>query len=149
MTHETGDQRPSFGYDIFLSHNHADGELVSAIADRLANHYYNMRPLRPWLDAQVLDRGPLDSDRELFSALDRSRLLAIVLRPEAVQSEWVRKELDYFLLRPALRQPKSVEKTVLLSGEAAAAFQALAYDRGESMEALIRDALEAYARRTG
>lgn len=56
------------------------------------------------------------------------------------------KELDYFLLRPALSPPKSVEKTVQLSGEAAAAFQALAYDRGESVEALIRDALEAYAR---
>ncbi len=58
------------------------------------------------------------------------------------------KELDYFLLRPAPRQPKAVEKTVQLSGEAAAAFQALAYDRGESVEALIRDALEAYVRRS-
>ena len=57
------------------------------------------------------------------------------------------KELDYFLLKPALSQPESVEKTVLLSGEAAAAYQALAYDRGESEEALIRDALEAYVRR--
>ncbi len=59
------------------------------------------------------------------------------------------KELGYFLLRPALCQPKSVERTVLLSGEAAAAFQTLAYDRGESEEALIRDALEAYAKSTG
>ncbi len=58
------------------------------------------------------------------------------------------KEVDYFLLRPALSRPKAVERTVQLSGEAAVAFRTLAYDRGESEEALIRDALEAHVRRT-
>ncbi len=57
------------------------------------------------------------------------------------------KELDFFRLRPALHRPKSVEQTVVLPEEAAAALQALAYERGESLEAVISRALEAYVSR--
>jgi hypothetical protein len=86
---------------VFLSHNHADKEWVRELASRLSRHTYNGRPLRPWLDEQVLDPGELGGDAELTSALDRSRLLVLVLSPESVRSSWVRFELEYFLARRA------------------------------------------------
>jgi hypothetical protein len=90
-------RRLAFGYDLFLSHNHADNDWVRELATLLAHHAYNGRPLRPWLDEQVLDPGKLGRKAELTTALDRSRLLVIVLSPEAVASKWVQYELQYFL----------------------------------------------------
>jgi TIR domain len=90
-------RRLAFGYDLFLSHNHADKDWVRELATLLAHHAYNGRPLRPWLDEQVLDPGELGRKAELTTALDRSRLIVIVLSPEAVVSKWVQYELQYFL----------------------------------------------------
>ena len=90
-------RRLSFGYDLFLSHNREDKDWVRELATRLADHAYNGRPLRPWLDEQVLDPGELGRKAELTTALDRSRLLVIVLSPEALASKWVQYELQYFL----------------------------------------------------
>lgn len=90
-------RRLAFGYDLFLSHNRADKDWVRELANLLADHAYNGRPLRPWLDEQVLDPGELGRKAELTTAVDRSRLLVIVLSPEAVASKWVQYELRYFL----------------------------------------------------
>ena len=97
--------RPTFGYDLFLSHNRADKDWVRELATLLADHPYNGRPLRPWLDEQVLDPGELGRNAELTTALDRSRLLVVVLSPEAVASPWVQYELQYFL---ATRSPGEI-----------------------------------------
>lgn len=85
------------GYDIFLSHNRADKQWVRELARRLAAIEYNGRPLRPWLDEQVIDPGPLSDEQELTSALDRSRFLGLVLSPGAVASPWVELEIVHFL----------------------------------------------------
>ncbi len=89
----------------------------------------------------------LDTTQAFISKVERGerRIDPVELAELAAIYE---KDVDHFLLRPALSRPKSVERTVQLSGEAAVAFRTLAYDRGESEEALIRDALEAYVRRT-
>ncbi len=86
-----------FHYDIFISHNNADKEWASKLANRLATERYNGRLLRPWLDRQFIDPGDLASDSELTTALDRSRTLGLVLSPAALASEWVEFELGYFL----------------------------------------------------
>ena len=85
------------GYDAFLSHNSADKGWVRTLAERLATVDVRGRPLRPWLDEQVLDPGELGLPAELTSALDRSRTLVLVLSPASVASKWVEFELDYFL----------------------------------------------------
>ncbi len=90
-------RRPAFGYDVFLSHNRADKDWVRELAALLAEHRYNGRPLRPWLDEQVLDPGTPRRGEELGTALERSRLLVIVLSPEALASPWVQYELRQFL----------------------------------------------------
>jgi hypothetical protein len=83
-------------YDVFLSHSHADKEWTHALFERLSRTDYDGRMLRAWLDERVLDPGSLSSERELETALDRSHRLAVVLTPEALASEWVRHELNYF-----------------------------------------------------
>lgn len=86
-----------WGYDIFLSHNHADKEWVRELAGRLADADFNGRRLRPWLDEHFLDPGALGSEDELTTAIDRSRFLGLVVSPEALASKWVDLELRHFL----------------------------------------------------
>jgi hypothetical protein len=85
-------------YDVFISHNRADKPWAHALADRLSEISYNHRPLRPWLDEQVLDPGDA-YESELTTALDRSRHLLVALSPESVASRWVKLEVDYFVER--------------------------------------------------
>lgn len=86
-----------FKYDIFISHNRSDKEWARNLARRIAEEEYNGRLLRPWLDEQFLDPGNLKSDKELTTALDRSRLFGLVLSPESVASFWVNFEIEHFL----------------------------------------------------
>ena len=89
-------------YDVFLSHSHVDKVWTRELCDRLAKADYNGRNLRAWLDVHVLDPGDLSSARELESAMDRSRRIALVLTPESLASDWVQHEIGYFLKsRPA------------------------------------------------
>ena len=86
-----------FPYDIFISHQRADKDWARRLAARLGDVEYNGRKLRPWLDEAFLDPGTLSSDAELTTALDRSRLLAVVMTPEATASRWVDLEIRHFL----------------------------------------------------
>ncbi len=84
-------------YDVFLSHSHVDKDWTRALHDAISRVEYFGRALRVWLDARVLDPGNLSSARELESALERSRRLILVLSDEALASDWVRHEIDFFL----------------------------------------------------
>jgi hypothetical protein len=88
---------PTYAYDVFISHNRADKAWARELAAWLSDQQYNGRSLRPWLDEQFLDPGALGSTLELTTALDRSRLLGLVLSPEALASSYVDLELEYFL----------------------------------------------------
>ena len=89
--------RKGYAYDIFISHNRADKEWVRVLTERLAGEQYNGRRLRPWLDEHFLNPGELGSESELTTAMDRSRFLGLVLSPEALASQWVDFEVQYFL----------------------------------------------------
>lgn len=41
---------PRGGYDVFISHNHANKDWIHKLSGRLADVDYNGRALRPWLD---------------------------------------------------------------------------------------------------
>jgi hypothetical protein len=92
------------GYDAFMSHNHADKVWTRGLAARLAQVDFHGRPLRVWLDEQFLDPGDLGQAAELTSALDRSRMLLLVLSPASVASKWVKFEVEYFLKSRRLRE---------------------------------------------
>jgi len=107
---------------------------VRTLADRLANVDFHGRPLRPWLDEQVLDPGELGQKAELTSALDRSRTLVLVLSPASVASKWVEFEAEYFLRDRPLTEviplltapcdiPKILDGAEPLDFTAAAAFE--------------------------
>lgn len=85
------------GYDAFISHNHADKVWARELAERLSKVDFHGRPLRPWLDEQFLDPGDLGQEAELTTALDRSRMLLLILSPASAASKWVQFELEYFL----------------------------------------------------
>src|SRR5207248_5114032 len=89
--------------------SHVDKDWTHSLYDHLARTDYNGRILRPWLDQEILDPGSLASSRELESALDRSRFLALVLSPEALESTWVQAEIDYF------RRTRSIDDVVVFN----------------------------------
>jgi hypothetical protein len=86
-----------FGYDAFLSHSHVDKQIARTLHTLLTRSDYNGRSMRPWLDQEVLDPGALASARELEVALDQSKFFVLLQSPEATASEWVQKEVTYFL----------------------------------------------------
>ena len=96
------------GYDVFISHNHSDKVFARNLAERISKINFNGRKLRPWLDEKFLDPGDLGQEAELTTALDRSRLLLIILSPASVSSKWVDFELKYFL------QERQMEEVVPL-----------------------------------
>jgi len=85
------------GYDAFISHSHLDKSWARGLAERISSVEFNGRPLRPWLDEKFLDPGDLAQEAELTTALDRSRILLLVLSPASSTSKWVEFELEHFL----------------------------------------------------
>jgi len=75
-------------FDVFLSHNRVDKPWVSQLAADLQRY-----GVRVWLDQKVLRPG----DRcvqGLEEALAQSRVVALVVSPESMASDWVREEYD-------------------------------------------------------
>ncbi|SDO09294.1 TIR domain-containing protein [Lentzea jiangxiensis] len=107
-------------YDAFLSYSRAlDGKLAPALyhsIQRFANPFYRLRSSRVFLDDRSLSANPgLWSSLE--AAMGRSRWLILLASPEAAASEWVGRELKWWL------ENKSAQRilVVLTSGEYAQA----------------------------
>ncbi|HHP7234291.1 MAG TPA: toll/interleukin-1 receptor domain-containing protein [Desulfobacterales bacterium] len=88
-------------YNAFISYSHAvDGKLVPAIQNtlhRLAKPIFKLRALKVFRDQTDLSVSPhLWSDIE--AALSDSKYLILMASPEAANSKWVRRELEYWLL---------------------------------------------------
>jgi hypothetical protein len=74
--------------NLFLSHNRADKEFVRRLASDL-----DTQGLGCWLDEAEIKTGEslIEKIRE---GIDRVDYVAVVLSPDSVASEWVRKEVD-------------------------------------------------------
>ena len=70
----------------FLSHSWVNKDLVLAVAHELAR-----RGIVPWLDANELGVGD-DLEIALGEAVKQQATLTIFLSPEAIASDWVKKE---------------------------------------------------------
>ncbi len=87
-------------YDAFLAYSHAaDGEIANVVARGLevfAKAWYQTRALRIFRDTTSLSASP-----SLWSALEQgllsSRYLIVLLSPEGARSEWLNREIRFFM----------------------------------------------------
>jgi WD40 repeat protein len=87
-------------YDAFISYSHAaDGRLAPALQSglqRLAKPWYRVRALRVFRDDSALSANP-QLWTSIQRALDESERFVLLASPQAAQSEWVNRELEYWL----------------------------------------------------
>jgi WD40 repeat protein len=90
---------PSYTYDAFLSYSRHDAAVAEGIQKGL--HRIARRPGRLHALRVFRDKTDLAASSSLLGritdALDRSRYLIVVLSPAAAASEWVNKEVEYWL----------------------------------------------------
>lgn len=77
-------------YDAFISYSRMDETVMRRIHDSL-----RQQGLRIWMDKVGLKPGEPSWKRAIQGAIDSSECIIVLLSPEAKQSEWVSKELDY------------------------------------------------------
>ena len=76
---------------VFISHAHTDGALVAQITEALQ---------RSGLEVWDADREILPGDNwagEVARALDESQAMVVLLTPDAANSPWVKREIEYAL----------------------------------------------------
>jgi WD40 repeat protein len=87
-------------YDAFISYSHAaDGRLAPALQramQRLAKPWYRPRALRVFRDESALSANP-HLWSSIQTALDEAEWFVLLASPDAVASEWVNRELSYWL----------------------------------------------------
>ena len=92
-------------YDAFISYSHANDKAVAAAlqaaVQRLGKPWYRRRALRLFRDDTSLSATP-HLWPAIESALDRSRFLILIASPDAAASQWVAKEVEYWLDRKSV-----------------------------------------------
>ena len=97
----TGGEEASFVYDAFLSYSHRDGAVAAGIQKglhRISRRVGRLNALRVFRDSTDLAANP-DLWGKVTDAMDRSRYLIVVASPRAAASEWVDREVGYWLER--------------------------------------------------
>ena len=97
---------PMVDYDAFLSYTHSDRPVVSGMQrglHHIGRRLGQLRALRVFRDDTDLTASP-DLWGRITNALDRSRFLIVTLSPRAAASEWVNKEIGYWLEHQGLEK---------------------------------------------
>src|SRR4051812_2421951 len=100
MSFAASGRRHAPTYDAFISYSRAvDGKLAPALQrglQRFAKPWYRLRALRVFRDDASLSANP-DLWGSIRDALDRSAYFILLASPESAASEWVGKEVEYWL----------------------------------------------------
>ncbi len=87
-------------YDAFISYSHAADDLLAprlhAALQRFAKPWWKRRALRIFRDEASLAANP-HLWGSITDALDDSAWFVLLMSPEAARSEWVNKEVEYWL----------------------------------------------------
>ena len=86
-------QNTEFKYDVFLSHNSKDKDLVRAMAQRL-----QVSGLKVWFDEWSIKPGD-DIYLKVENGLEYSRILILCLSTNAINSDWVKLERSTAIFR--------------------------------------------------
>jgi WD40 repeat protein len=91
------------GYDAFISYSHAaDGTFAPSLQDglqRLGRRWNQRRALHVFRDQTGLAVTP-HLWGSITAALDTARWFVLLASPESAQSDWVGKEIEYWLAKP-------------------------------------------------
>ncbi|MFE7722098.1 TIR domain-containing protein [Nocardia rhizosphaerihabitans] len=90
---------PISAYDAFLSYSHADRAVAAGIQKglhRIGRRMGRLHALRVFRDATDLTASP-DLWGKVVEAMDQARYCIVVLSPHSAVSEWVDREIDYWL----------------------------------------------------
>ncbi len=89
-------------YDVFISYSHdGDDRVAEAVREaltRFAKPWWRRRALRVFLDRSVLSANP-GMWSSIAKALDESAWMILLASPESAGSEWVNREVSYWLGR--------------------------------------------------
>ena len=97
-----------FGYDFFISYNHADGRgYPRRLRDRLEQSGF-----RVFLDQTDYVAGQ-DLRRETRRQVVKSRKIVVIGRPGALRSEWVKREIDVALAHDEIPLIIDINRSVL------------------------------------
>lgn len=90
-------RRSSLRREVFLSHSSRDHAFAKRITEDIQRHGVPI-----WFGPSNI-RGAQQWHDEIGEALDRCKWFVLVLSPNAVKSEWVKRELVYALNSPRYR----------------------------------------------
>ncbi|MEM7395840.1 MAG: toll/interleukin-1 receptor domain-containing protein, partial [Verrucomicrobiota bacterium] len=107
---------------VFLSHSSGDKRFVRRLADALEDY-----DVRVWLDEADIRIGDVLNER-LRQGISQSDFLIVVLSPAAIESDWVRQELE---LAESIEQDegRSIVMPVLIEDVSPTLLRALVGDR--------------------
>ncbi|MER7079327.1 TIR domain-containing protein [Saccharopolyspora kobensis] len=129
------------GYDAFISYSHAlSAKLAPAVQDEL------QRFAKPWYRGRALrvfrDETNLSADPGLWATIERglrdSRWFVLLASPEAAGSEWVAKEVEFWLRE---RSPETL-LIVLVDGSLVWDGDDFDWSRTTALPAVLRGAFE-------
>src|SRR5688500_13914264 len=94
-------------YKAFISYSHAeDSQLAAAIHSalhRFAKPWYRLHAMRVFRDKTNMSANPALWPA-IEQALEQSEWLLFFASPASARSEWVRRELDWWLTRRSIPQ---------------------------------------------
>ena len=96
----SGDEAGGPAYDAFITYSHTADDLLAprlqAGLQRFAKPWWKRRAMRVFRDESSLSANPALWS-SITDALDRSTWFILLLSPDAAQSDWVNREIEYWL----------------------------------------------------
>lgn len=112
---------------IFISYSRHDSEFVDRLQEDL-----QIRNFDPWVDRQRLEGGE-EWARAIQRELDRCQVVLVALSPDAIDSNWVRREITYAVMAKKRIIPlriRDVDKVPILVADLQFIDFLNAYDEG-------------------
>lgn len=144
MKNQSENKNSGIQYDAFISYRHVktDSMVAEALHKKL-EHYHIPKKIQRETGKKKIRRIfrdqeelPLSSNLTdtIYEALDHSEFLIVICSPEALASEWVQMEVEYFVSHHG----RDKVLTVLVRGESEESFPSLLCEKAEPLAANVR-----------